>query len=109
VIAVAQRAEDQEFRSVFITAEPDIRQLSDLKGKDVSFGSQSSTSGHLMPRSFLLQAGLVPERDFHRVAFSGAHDATIAAVASGGKIVFNGGTAPFTITLTRPEPSTWMT
>jgi hypothetical protein len=29
-------------------------------------------------------------------------DAFIAAVASGGKIVFNGGTAPFTITLTRP-------
>jgi hypothetical protein len=29
-------------------------------------------------------------------------DSFIAAVASGGKIVFNGGTAPFTITLTRP-------
>jgi phosphonate transport system substrate-binding protein len=36
-----------------------------------------------MPRSFLLQAGLNPEKDFRRVAFSGAHDATIAAVASG--------------------------
>ena len=36
-----------------------------------------------MPRSFLLQAGLNPEHDFRRVAFSGAHDATIAAVAAG--------------------------
>ena len=36
-----------------------------------------------MPRSFLLQAGVNPEKDFKRVAFSGAHDATIAAVASG--------------------------
>jgi len=83
VLPLVQREEDERFRSVFITAEPAIQSLADLKGKDVSFGSQSSTSGHLMPRSFLLQAGLDPEKDFRRVAFSGAHDATIAAVASG--------------------------
>ena len=83
VIPVAQREEDEKFRSVFITADPAIAQLADLKGKDVSFGSQSSTSGHLMPRSFLLQAGIDPDKDFRRVAYSGAHDATIAAVASG--------------------------
>lgn len=82
-IPIAQREEDEKFRSVFITADPAIQTLADLKGKDVSFGSQSSTSGHLMPRSFLLAAGIDPERDFRRVAFSGAHDATIAAVASG--------------------------
>jgi phosphonate transport system substrate-binding protein len=82
-IPVAQREEDEKFRSVFITGDPAIRTLADLKGKDVSFGSQSSTSGHLMPRSFLLQAGVDPDKDFRRVAFSGAHDATIAAVASG--------------------------
>jgi phosphonate transport system substrate-binding protein len=83
VIPIAQREEDEKFRSVFITSDPAIKALADLKGKDVSFGSQSSTSGHLMPRSFLLQSGLNPEKDFRRVAYSGAHDATIAAVASG--------------------------
>ena len=83
VIPLVQREEDEKFHSVFITADPAIQKLADLRGKDVSFGSQSSTSGHLMPRSFLLQAGLNPEKDFRRVAFSGAHDATIAAVASG--------------------------
>ncbi|MFM2402345.1 MAG: Phosphate-import protein PhnD precursor [Pseudomonadota bacterium] len=83
VIPLVQREEDEKFRSVFITTDAAIRTLADLKGKDVSFGSQSSTSGHLMPRSFLLQAGLNPESDFRRVAYSGAHDATIAAVAAG--------------------------
>jgi phosphonate transport system substrate-binding protein len=83
VIPLVQREEDEKFRSVFITSDPTIRTLVDLRGKDVSFGSQSSTSGHLMPRSFLLRAGLEPDRDFRRVAYSGAHDATIAAVASG--------------------------
>ena len=83
VIPIAQREEDEKFRSVFITGDPAIQSLVDLKGKDVSFGSQSSTSGHLMPRSYLLQAGVNPDKDFRRVAYSGAHDATIAAVASG--------------------------
>ena len=36
-----------------------------------------------MPRSFLLAAKINPDADLKRVAFSGAHDATIAAVASG--------------------------
>ena len=83
VIPLVQREEDEKFRSVFISGDPAIKTLADLKGKDVSFGSQSSTSGHLMPRSFLLQAGLNPEKDFKRVAYSGAHDATVAAVAAG--------------------------
>ena len=36
-----------------------------------------------MPRSFLLQANVDPDKDFKRVAYSGAHDATIASVVSG--------------------------
>jgi phosphonate transport system substrate-binding protein len=83
MIPLVQREEDEKFRSVFVTADPAIKTLADLKGKDFSFGSQSSTSGHLMPRSFLLQAGVDPDKDFKRVAFSGAHDATVAAVAAG--------------------------
>jgi len=83
VVPLVQREEDEKFRSVFITTNPDIRSLADLKGRNLSFGSQSSTSGHLMPRSFLLAAGIDPDRDLKRVAYSGAHDATVAAVASG--------------------------
>ena len=82
-VPLVQRAEDETFKSVFITTDPAIKSLADLKGKNVSFGSQSSTSGHLMPRSFLLEAKIDPDRDFKRVAYSGAHDATIAAVAAG--------------------------
>ena len=82
-VPLVQRAEDETFKSVFITTDPAIRTLADLKGKSVSFGSQSSTSGHLMPRSFLLEAKIDPDKDFKRVAYSGAHDATIAAVAAG--------------------------
>jgi len=84
IVPIAQREEDTKFRSVFITqTNSGIKSLADLKGKQVSFGSASSTSGHLMPRSFLLEAGIDPDKDFKRVAYSGAHDATIASVVSG--------------------------
>lgn len=84
IVPIAQREEDTQFRSVFITlTNSGIKSLADLKGKQVSFGSPSSTSGHLMPRANLLQAKIDPEKDFERIAYSGAHDATIASVVGG--------------------------
>ena len=85
ITPLVQRAEDEKFRSVFVTTQPGINKLEDLKGKTLSFGSESSTSGHLMPRSFLLGAKINPDTDLKRISFSGAHDATVAAVA-GGKV-----------------------
>ena len=82
-IPIVQRAEDERFTSRFIVSvKSNARSLQDLKGRTFAFGSPSSTSGHLMPRYFLLKQGIDPDRDFSRVAFSGAHDATVAFVAS---------------------------
>ena len=81
---VIMRKEDAEFKSLFITRkDTGIRELKDLKGKTFSFGSVSSTSGHLMPRYYLLKGGINPEKDFSRFSFSGAHDATAAWVEAG--------------------------
>lgn len=83
-IPIVQRAEDEKFTSKFIaSATSGIKGLPDLKGKNFTFGSVSSTSGHLMPRYFLLENNINPEKDFRRVAFSGAHDATALQVESG--------------------------
>lgn len=84
VLPIVQRAEDEKFTSKFIVpADSPAKSLADLKGKTFTFGSASSTSGHLMPRYFLLKEGIQPDRDFKAVAFSGAHDATVAFVAAG--------------------------
>jgi phosphonate transport system substrate-binding protein len=83
-VPIVQRAEDEKFTSKFIVPiDSPIKTVADLKGHTFTFGAPSSTSGSLMPRYFLQQQGLVPERDFKTVAFSGAHDATVAFVASG--------------------------
>ncbi len=83
-VPLVSREEDLQFHSKFITRkDTGITKLADLKGKTFSFGSVSSTSGHLMPRYFLLQNGIDPEKDFAKFSFSGAHDATALWVESG--------------------------
>jgi phosphonate transport system substrate-binding protein len=83
-LPIVQRAEDEKFTSKFIVpVDSPAKSLVDLKGKNFAFGSPSSTSGHLMPRYYLMKAGINPDADFKAVAFSGAHDATVAFVASG--------------------------
>ena len=82
--AVAQRVSDEKFTSVFVASpDSDIETLTDLKDRTFTFGSESSTSGNLMPRYFLSEAGIVPEDDFRSVAYSGSHDATWKQVEAG--------------------------
>lgn len=82
-IPLVQREQDAQFTSKFITSDPNVKSLADLKGKSFAFGSISSTSGSLMPRYFMLQDNIKPETYFSRVAYSGAHDATAAWVQAG--------------------------
>ncbi|WP_181310374.1 putative selenate ABC transporter substrate-binding protein [Nocardioides campestrisoli] len=88
---VAQRDIDEEFRSVFIAGtrtgiDPieSVEGLTALTGRRFTFGSESSTSGRLMPEWFLQEAGLDGATDFPgEPGFSGSHDQTIELVASG--------------------------
>lgn len=88
---LAQRDIDAEFRSVFIAGadagiEPvaDTSGLTAFEGKRFTFGSESSTSGRLMPEYFLRQAGVDSASDFAgQPGFSGSHDQTIDLVQAG--------------------------
>jgi phosphonate transport system substrate-binding protein len=88
---LAQRDIDASFHTIFIAntksgLKPvtNVKGLSELKGKRFTFGSDSSTSGRLMPEYFLGQAGVKPGQFAGGAAgFSGSHDATIALVQSG--------------------------
>ena len=88
---LAQRDIDAEFTSVFIAnGASGLRpitsadQLVQLKGRRLAFGSESSTSGRLMPQYFLGENGVtMAELAGGGPGFSGSHDATIAVVQSG--------------------------
>jgi len=83
--AIAHRPRDAKFESVFIyNKSNEITSLEDLAGKTFTFGSENSTSGHLMPRFFLMEAGLVPEDILSADPnYSGSHDKTWKLVEAG--------------------------
>lgn len=106
VAFIASRAKDLQFKTYFIanqavvdagalaaastTESAPTAELAALKdafaGLSFTFGSKSSTSGHIMPRHFLGEAGIDPENDFARAPgfqLQGGHSATLAQVASG--------------------------
>ncbi len=88
---IAQRDIDDAFQSIFIASTSsgiapvtDAKQLNVLKGKRFTFGSESSTSGRLMPEYFLDQAGLSSDKDFTgQPGYSGSHDKTVDLVTAG--------------------------
>jgi phosphonate transport system substrate-binding protein len=88
--AIAQRDIDADFHSVFIATKrsglkpfDDAAGLRSLAGHTLTFGSETSTSGRLMPQYFMQQGGFDQDDLQGKPGFSGSHDATIEAVANG--------------------------
>ncbi|BCX04807.1 MAG: putative selenate ABC transporter substrate-binding protein [Candidatus Roseilinea sp.] len=88
--AIIQRDIDENFHSVFIAntaagIQPfdDIGGLTVLKGRTFTFGSESSTSGRLMPQFFMRKAGVLLSDLKGEPGFSGSHDKTIKLVEAG--------------------------
>ncbi len=88
--AIVQRDVDEQFHSIFIanldsglTPIDDISELNQLAGHSFTFGSESSTSGRLMPQYFLSQAGVALSDFQGEAGFSGSHNTTIELVEAG--------------------------
>lgn len=88
--AIAQRDIDQTFHSIFIantasglTPIDNEAGLNSLKEKTFTFGSESSTSGRLMPQYFLAGAGVALSDFKGEPGFSDSHDATLKLVEAG--------------------------
>ena len=68
----------------FVRKESGFKQIDDLRGKTIAFVDPASTSGYVYPMVFLIQRGLVKNRDpktfFREVMYAGAHDAAMRAL-----------------------------
>ncbi len=88
--AIAQGAVDPQYYSYFIAHRETGLKAGDefplaMADFAFSFGSESSTSGRLMPEFFIKEnSGKSPADFFHKgFSFSGSHDKTVAMVESG--------------------------
>ncbi|HZO29450.1 MAG TPA: phosphate/phosphite/phosphonate ABC transporter substrate-binding protein [Chloroflexota bacterium] len=73
------------YNSLIVThANSGITTVDELRGRSFSFVDPASTSGHLIPRSLLVKAGIEPDRDLKTI-FAGGHDASLLAI-NGAKV-----------------------
>lgn len=71
------------YRSVVIAnANSGIEKMEDIKGRKMAYGDRASTSSHLIPKTMLVEKGLVAEQDYSQ-HFVGTHDAVAVNVANG--------------------------
>ena len=81
---LVSRDRDLRFTSYYLVRVDDGgKELEAFRGKRLAFGSPLSTSGHLMPRYFMSEKGVVPEEFFGGITYTGAHDLTAIAVQEG--------------------------
>lgn len=83
-VPLVMRDIDARFVSyIVVPDDSEADSLAELRGARFSFGARSSTSGHMMPRHFLSEQGIVPEDFFSTILYTGAHDLTFRLVADG--------------------------
>lgn len=81
--AARQKGGKTTYHSVVIAnVKSGITSIEQIKGKNMAYGDQASTSSHLIPRTMLMQAGLKPGIDY-KPRYVGAHDAVAKAVERG--------------------------
>jgi len=67
------------FSTIFIKKGSGIESIADLNGKGFNFVDPASTSGHLMPKTYLIKQGLDPDNEMDTV-FAGSHPTSVISV-----------------------------
>jgi phosphate/phosphite/phosphonate ABC transporter binding protein len=102
VILATVRLGSPTYPSVFITADPNVKTLADLKGKKFAFVDPLSASGYLYPLAALKNEGLYktdPKEFFSDTVFAGSHPNVVTAVYNGSVAAgatFGGPLSPLT-------------
>ena len=68
--------------AIWVPTDSTITTVAQLKGHTLAFSDPGSTSGNLMPRYALIQAGLNPDKDL-KIKFAGGHPQSLLALTNG--------------------------
>jgi phosphonate transport system substrate-binding protein len=83
VAAISDAPDSGTYRSTFVTRiDSGIHDLDDLRGVRLGLSDEQSTSGYLIPRAMLREAGIDPDTDLEIVTL-GNHRAVVEAVIAG--------------------------
>lgn len=65
---------------IYVRADSEFHSLADLEGAALAYADPNSTSGYLVPRAELAQAGIDDATFFGRTGFGGGHEQAVIAV-----------------------------
>lgn len=82
LLKAVREGQSPYYYSAIITGKS-FNSLQDLKGKTIAWTDPASASGHIIPKSSLMDAGIDPEEFFGKQVFAGGHDALVLSVANG--------------------------
>ncbi|WP_372426307.1 phosphonate ABC transporter substrate-binding protein [Salinarimonas chemoclinalis] len=68
---------------MYVRADSGITSIEELEGRSLAYADPNSTSGYLVPRAELAQAGINDEEYFSRTGFGGGHEQAVTAVLNG--------------------------
>ncbi len=80
ILRTLNKKGDPYYRGMIMTQrDGSIRNLQDLKGRSFAFGDELSTTGYILPRYYLLKAG-IDLKDLKQYGFYKNHDFVIEAI-----------------------------
>jgi len=82
LVTALRRGKPFQHSVIICRRDARLQTLADLRGRTFAFGDVNSTSGHIVPRAMLLEAG-VPVEELASFDHLGHHDAVAAAVLRG--------------------------
>jgi len=72
---------------IFTNRSSGLKTMEDIKANmshlTIAFSDPASTSGHIIPRKFLMEQGIKPEKDFKKVVFTNDQAACVLSLLSG--------------------------
>jgi len=80
VVALAEDGSASYHAMMYVRSDTNIRRLDDMRGRSLAWADPNSTSGFLVPRSELREAGINIDSYFSRTGFAGGHEQAIVAV-----------------------------
>jgi len=88
IVTLGDNGKPVSYQSVIIVkGDSKIKSMEDVKAQakklTFCFVDPASTSGHLIPRAFLVSYGINPDTAFKQTIFAGSHPASVLSVKSG--------------------------
>jgi phosphonate transport system substrate-binding protein len=80
VVALESDGSDSYVALMYVRADSGITSLDGMRGRSLAWADPNSTSGFLVPRSELREAGINVETYFSRTGFAGGHEQGVIAV-----------------------------